>query len=85
MKVLLDEDVPQKREAFDVFVTGDKNMRNQQRLEGCSFAVLVLSAINWPVIQPHIATIALAIDSAQPATVQTIDCGEFIRRAKRDR
>ena len=40
------------QEAFDVFLTGDKRMQNEQRLEGRAFAVLVLSAINWPVIEP---------------------------------
>ncbi|HEX4136604.1 MAG TPA: hypothetical protein VHY84_18480 [Bryobacteraceae bacterium] len=73
-----------EREGFRVFLTGDKNMQNQQRLEGRSFAVLILSAINWPVIEPHIDTIALAIDTAKPGAVQKIDCGEFVRRLKRD-
>lgn len=41
-------------EGFDVFPTGDKNMENQQRLEGRSFAVLVMSAINWPVVRPPV-------------------------------
>jgi hypothetical protein len=113
LKVLLDEDVPQKlvrflplheihtvvsmkwggikngallalieREAFDVFLTGDKNMQSQQRLGDRPFAVLVLSAINWPVIEPHIQTIARAIRAAKVGTVQMIDCGEFVRRVK---
>ena len=43
-----------ERERFDVFLTGDKNIDKQQRLEGRPFAVLIMSAINWPVIQPHI-------------------------------
>ncbi len=72
-----------ERERFDVFVTGDKNMQSQQRLEGRSFAVLILSAINWPVIQPHIETISLAIDSARPGAIHEIHCGEFVRRLKR--
>ena len=38
-----------EREGFDVFLTGDKNMENQQQLEGRPFAVLVMSAITWPV------------------------------------
>ena len=111
MKILFDEDVPNKlarslpqheihtvvnmqwgslkngalltlieREGFDVFLTGDKNMDKQQRLEGRPFAVLIMSAINWPVIRPHIQDIALALDQAQPGTVKTIDCGVFIRR-----
>ena len=60
-------------------------MQGQQRLEGRSFAVMVLPAINWLVIQPRIETIALAVDAAMPATTRMIDCGEFIRGVKRDK
>jgi predicted nuclease of predicted toxin-antitoxin system len=71
------------RERFDVFLTGDKNMDKQQRLEGRPFAVLIMSAINWPVIRPHIPTISAALDEALPGTVKTIDCGAFIPRVNR--
>jgi predicted nuclease of predicted toxin-antitoxin system len=72
-----------ERERFHVFVTGDKNMHTQQRLEGQPFAVLIMSAINWPVVRPHIEKISVAIDETQPGTVTTIDCGAFIARSKR--
>jgi len=71
-----------ERERFDVFLTGDKNMDKQQRLEGRPFAVLIMSAINWPVVRPHIDRISLAVDEAQPGTVRTIDCGAFVPRLK---
>jgi hypothetical protein len=70
------------REGFDVFLTGDKNMETQQQLQGRPFALLVMSAINWPVIKPHVHKISAAIDEAQPGTVATIDCGRFIARWK---
>ncbi len=69
-------------EAFGVFLTGDKNMDNQQQLAGRPFAVLVMSAINWPVIRPHIHKISVAIDAARPGTVGTIDCGAFNARKR---
>jgi hypothetical protein len=68
-----------------VFLTGDKNMTNQQRLEGRPFAVLIMSAINWPVVRPHIQKISDAIDEAQPGTVKMIDCGVFVPRSKSNR
>jgi predicted nuclease of predicted toxin-antitoxin system len=71
-----------EREGLHVFLTGDKNMQNQQRLEGRPFAVLIMSAINWPVVRPHIHKISLALAEAQPGTVTTIDCGVFIPRLK---
>jgi predicted nuclease of predicted toxin-antitoxin system len=72
-----------EQEGFDVFLTGDKNIENQQRLEGRPFAVLIMSAINWPVVRPHIHIISAALDEAQPGTVKAIDCGVFIARSKR--
>jgi predicted nuclease of predicted toxin-antitoxin system len=71
-----------EREGFQVFLTGDKNMEEQQRLEGRPFAVLVMSAINWPVVRPHVQAIAAAIDAAHPGTVGEIDCGSFNPRTK---
>src|SRR5271169_1182914 len=71
-----------ERERFNVFLTGDKNMEKQQRLEGRPFAVLIMSAINWPVIRPHIDKISSALDEAQPGTVKRLDCGVFIPRLK---
>ena len=72
-----------ERERFDVFLTGDKNMHKQQRLEGRPFAVLIMSAINWPVVRPYIHKISVALDEAQPGTVGTIDCGVFAPRSER--
>jgi hypothetical protein len=72
-----------ERECFDVFLTGDKNMENQQRLEGRPFAVLIMSAINWPVVRPHVHKISEALDDARPGTVNTIACGIFVPRPKR--
>jgi hypothetical protein len=72
-----------EQERFDVFLTGDKNMDKQQRLGGRLFAVLIMSAINWPVVRPHIHKISIALDEARPGTVKTLDCGVFIARARR--
>ena len=72
-----------EREGFDVFLTGDKNMESQQRLEGLPFAVLIMSAINWPVIKPYIQNISDSITDARPGVVRTIDCGVFIACSKR--
>lgn len=72
-----------EREHFEVFLTGDKNMDKQQRLEGRPFAVLIMSAINWPVIRPHIHRISAALNGAELGTVETIDCGVFVARVNR--
>ena len=66
-----------EREGFNVFLTGDKNMQNQQSLAGRPFAVLIMSAINWPVVR-----IAAAIEAAQPGSVMPIACGVFVPRSR---
>ncbi|MGH9612878.1 MAG: hypothetical protein ACRD4P_07360 [Bryobacteraceae bacterium] len=71
-----------EREGFEVFITGDKNMPNQQQLGGRSFAVLIMSAINWPVVKSRVEKIAAAVAIAEPGTVTLIDCGVFVPRAK---
>ena len=53
-----------EQEGFDIFLTGDKNMEKQQRLQGRPFAVLIMSAVNWPVVKPHIPNISAALDEA---------------------
>jgi predicted nuclease of predicted toxin-antitoxin system len=72
-----------EQERFEVFLTGDKNMAKQQRLEDRPFAVLIMSAINWPVVRQHIHRISEALDNAELGTVKTIDCGVFTARLKR--
>mgnify|MGYP007054684287 CR=1 FL=1 len=71
------------QERFHIFLTGDKNMESQQQLAGRPFAVLVMSAINWPVVRSHVHSIAAALDNARPGTVYMIDCGVFVPRSRR--
>jgi len=71
-----------EREGFQVFLTGDKNMETQQPLEARSFAVLIMSAINWPVVRPHVLGIAAALDAARPGRVERIDCVVFMPLSK---
>jgi hypothetical protein len=42
-----------------------------------------MSAINWPVVRPHIHKISAALDGAQPGTVGMIDCGVFVAPSER--
>jgi hypothetical protein len=53
-----------ERAGFDVLLTGDKNMRYQQNLEGRRIALVVLSTPQWPVVNLHLEKIAAAVNSA---------------------
>jgi len=70
---------------FDVLVTGDKTLQNEQNLAGRRIAIILLSANAWRVIEPHAANVATAIDQATPGSFTRVDCGTFMRpRARRE-
>jgi predicted nuclease of predicted toxin-antitoxin system len=64
-------------EGFEVFVTGDKNLQNQQTIEGRPFAVVVLSTIHWPVLRRHIPVVVQGMELALTGTVILVQCGSF--------
>ena len=61
------------REGFQVFVTTDQNIINQQNLHGLGLAVVVLSSTSWPRIQAASDSVNRAIDDATPNTVIEVD------------
>ena len=56
---------------FQVFLTNDQNLQAQQNLERRPFAILIMTAVNWPIVRPHVAKIIAAVDSATPGTLAT--------------
>lgn len=67
-------------ERFDVLVTGDLSISYQQNLTGRQIAVVSLSAINWPFIEPHLDKIVKAVDEAVPGGFVRVECGVFSRK-----
>jgi hypothetical protein len=55
-----------ERNGFDVFVTGDKNIRYQQNLVGRRIAIVVLSTPQWPLVRLHAEKIVAAVNAAIP-------------------
>ena len=51
--------------SFDVFITTDQNLHNQQRLSG-RLAVVVLPTTRWPQIRQHADNIVSAVEAIQP-------------------
>jgi hypothetical protein len=65
---------------FDVLITGDKTLHHEQNMPGRRIALVCLSAISWPVIQPYLAMIVAAVDAASPGSFTKVECGAFNRR-----
>lgn len=53
-------------QAFDVFVTTDTNLKQQQNLVSRRIAILVLSTTSWPRIKVAAEVILMAIDAVVP-------------------
>jgi hypothetical protein len=68
-----------EKDAFDVMVTGDLSLTYQQNMVGRKIAIVSLSAIGWPIIEPHVAKIIEAVDEATPGSFTRVECGTFVR------
>jgi len=53
-------------DAFNVFVTTDKNLRYQQHIADRRIAIMVLPTTRWPLLRMHAAEIASAIEALSP-------------------
>jgi len=51
---------------FDLLITTDRNLRDQQNLAGRRIAILVLPTTSWPRLQRIAREIAAAVDSLKP-------------------
>ena len=71
-------DVAEAR-AFDVLITGDRTLHFEQNLSGRKIALVSLSAVSWPIIQPHVVKIADAVAMANPGSFTRVDVGKYRR------
>jgi len=62
-----------EREGFQVFVTTDKNLHNQQNLSKLKMAIVVLSSTSWPRIQKVVSVVQKAIDAATLGSFKEVD------------
>ena len=69
-----------EQDGFDVLVTGDQSLSDEQNLIGRRLAVVALSAIEWRIVKDYLQRIIVAVDRAAPGTFQTVDCGTFSRK-----
>ena len=61
-----------EQEGFEVFVTTDKNLRDQQNFGGLRIAIVVLSSTSWPRIQKAATAVKQAIDATLPGSFKEV-------------
>jgi hypothetical protein len=59
--------------AFEILVTGDKNMRHQQNLTGRKIAVVVLGNAQWPVLRRYVDRVIAALNAATPGSYTEVE------------
>jgi hypothetical protein len=69
-----------ENDGFDVFLTGDQTLAQEQNLAERRLAVVALSAIQLPIIRENLMKIISAIGTAAPGSFQIVECGSFSRR-----
>jgi hypothetical protein len=58
---------------FDIMVTSDQNIRDQQNLTGRKLALVVLGSNIWPIVATHAIEIAARVDAATPGSYGFIE------------
>jgi hypothetical protein len=58
---------------FEVLVTTDKNLPNQQNFARRRLAIVVLGNAQWPVLKLHIQLAVDAINSAKPGSFALVE------------
>ena len=58
---------------FEVLVTTDKNLPNQQNLVRRKLAIVVLGNAQWPVLKLHIQLAVDAINSTKPGSFAVVE------------
>ncbi|MCZ6624429.1 MAG: hypothetical protein O7B35_09425 [Deltaproteobacteria bacterium] len=61
-----------EREGFEVFVTTDRNLSDQQNLGGLRIAIIVLSSTSWTRIEKAATAIKQALDATSPGSFKEV-------------
>jgi hypothetical protein len=61
-----------EREQFDVFITTDSHLKDQQNLAGRTLAIIVVCSASWPRIEPHASEIVAAVNAVKPGALVEI-------------
>lgn len=58
---------------FQVFITPDKNIRDQQNLAERSMAIIVLGNAQWPALRHHVQLVVSAVNLAVPGSYHVVE------------
>jgi hypothetical protein len=64
-------------DGFDVFVTADQSIQDQQNFRERRIAMVYLTSQKWAVLSLRVQEILAAIETSQPGSAQVVECGKF--------
>jgi len=64
---------------FEVFLTGDTKIPEEQNMDGRRIAIVVMTAHQLSIVRDHVTQIAAAVASAKAGTIEVVECGKFRR------
>ena len=59
-------------EAYDLLITADQNMQDQQNLTGRQLAIVVLGSNRWPRVRHRIDAVRAAVEQIQPGELKEV-------------
>jgi ribosomal protein L1 len=62
-----------EKASFDVLLTTDTNLPDQQNLQGRKLAIVILSRNRWSLVRPMTQQIADAVNAAKPGTCTVVE------------
>jgi predicted nuclease of predicted toxin-antitoxin system len=57
---------------YEMLLTTDKNIRDQQNLTGRRISIIVLGNSQWPIVRLHLDAITAAVNAASPGSFAVV-------------
>ncbi len=71
-----------EKNGFDVLLTGDKSICNEQTMAGRRIGIVSMSANNWELVRDYVLEISQALHKCKPGQVLSVFCGTFTRQKR---
>ena len=68
-----------EEKGFDLLLTADQSMRDEQDISIRKIGVVAMSANTWNIVRDYVPAIAEALHKCKPGQTLPVFCGEFVR------
>lgn len=70
---------------YDLFLTGDKNIRYQQNLGKRRISITEITTTHWPSLRLCFEKLVQAVESSSPGSYSIVECPDLRKTALRSR